>query len=149
MLGDSAFLHHTWLQKSFTCANPTDKQSYFNFRLSRARMVTECAFGQLKGRWRVLYRKCEASQESLKINILACKVLHNICIEKGDLITQNLDFPYESVTNRNRSPGELRGILHMVTGPYTVENSKGGPKCKKGTIRLFLGAKRISVNNYK
>ena len=33
-------------------------------------MVTECAFGQLKGRWGVLYRKCEASQESLQINIL-------------------------------------------------------------------------------
>ena len=33
-------------------------------------MVTECAFGQLKGRWGVLYRKFEASQESLQINIL-------------------------------------------------------------------------------
>ena len=61
-------------------------------------MVTECAFGQLKGRWRVLYRKCAASQESLKINILACIVLHNICTEKGDLITQNLDFTYGSLT---------------------------------------------------
>ena len=66
-------------------------------------MVTECAFGQLKGRLRVLYRKCEASQESLKINVLACIVLHNICIEKGDLITQNLDFTYDSVTNRKKS----------------------------------------------
>ena len=63
ILGDSAFPHHTWLQKPFTCANPTEKQSYFNFRLSRARMVTECAFGQIKGRWGVICRKCEASQE--------------------------------------------------------------------------------------
>ena len=92
ILGDSVFPHQTWLQKPCTCANLTDKQSYFNFRLSRARMVTECAFGQLKGSWRVLYRKCEPSQESLKINILACIALHNICIEKEDLITQNLDF---------------------------------------------------------
>ena len=23
-------------------------------------MITQCAFGQLKGRWRLLYRKCEA-----------------------------------------------------------------------------------------
>ena len=124
ILGDSTFPHHTWLQKPFACANPTDKQSYFNFRLSRAKMVTKCAFGQLKGRWRILYRKCEASQESLKINILACIVLHNICIEKGDLITQNLDFTYDSVTNRKRSSEELRDILNMVTGIYTVENSK-------------------------
>ena len=69
-------------------------------------MVTECAFGQLKGCWRVLYQKCEPSQESLKINILACIALHNICIEKEDLITQNLDFTLFTphITNDNVSP---------------------------------------------
>ena len=143
ILGDSAFPHHTWLQKPFTCANPTDKQSYFNFRLSRARMVTECAFGQLKGRWRVLYRKCEASQESLKINILACIVLHNICIEKGDLITQNLDFTYDSVTNRKRSSEELRDILNMVTGAYTFENSKGAQSVRKALSDYFWEQKEF------
>ena len=100
-------------------------------------MVTECAFGQLKGRWRVLYRKCEASQESLKINILACIVLHNICIEKGDLITQNLDFTYDSVTNRKRSSEELRDILSMETGAYTVENSKGVQSVRKAQSDYF------------
>ena len=86
-------------------------------------MVTECAFGQLKGRWTVPCRKCEASQESLKINILACIAQHNICTEKGDLITQNLDLTYDSVTDRKRSSEELRDILNMVTGSYTVETS--------------------------
>ena len=86
-------------------------------------MVTECVFGQLKGRWRVVCRKCEASQESLKINVLACIAQRNIYIEKGDLITQNLDFTNGSVTNRKRSSEELRDILNMVTGAYTVKNS--------------------------
>ena len=85
-------------------------------------MVTECAFGQLKGRWRVLYRKCEARQESLKINILACIVLHNISIENRDLVTEKVDFTYDSVANRKRSSEELRVILNVVTGAYTVEN---------------------------
>ena len=106
-------------------------------------MVTECAFGQLKGRWRVLYRKCEASQESLKINILACIVLHNICIEKGDLITQNLDFTYDSVTNRKRSSEELRDILNMVTGTYTVENSKGAQSVRKALSDYFWEQKEF------
>ena len=110
-------------------------------------MVTEWAFGQLKGRWRVLYRNFEACQESLKISILACIILHNICIEKEDLITQNLDFTYDSVTNTKRSSEELRDIFNMVTG-YTVENLKGAQSVRK-TIRLFLRAKRISVNSYK
>ena len=86
-------------------------------------MVTECAFGQLKGGWRVVCRKCEVSQESLKINILACIAQHNNYIEKGDLITQNLDFTNGSVTNRKRSSEELRDILNMVTGANTVKNS--------------------------
>ena len=86
-------------------------------------MVTECAFGQLKGRWTLPCRKCGASQESWKINILACKAQHNIYIEKVDLITQNLDLTNGSVTNRKRSSEELREILNMVTGSYTVETS--------------------------
>ena len=85
-------------------------------------MVTECAFGQLKGRWTVPCRKCEASQESLKINILACIVLHNISIENRDLVTEKVDFTYDSVANRKRSSEELRVILNVVTGAYTVEN---------------------------
>ena len=50
LLGDSAFPHHAWLQKSFGNTTLSRKQSHFNYSLSRIRMVTECAFGQLKGR---------------------------------------------------------------------------------------------------
>ena len=36
-------------EKWFTHANLTEEQEYFNYRQSRARMVIECAYGQLKG----------------------------------------------------------------------------------------------------
>ena len=42
--------------------------------------MTEGAFGQFKGRWRVLLRGSECSQENTKKAALACVVLHNICI---------------------------------------------------------------------
>ena len=77
LLGDSAFPHHSWLQKLFA-----KKESHFNYYLNRARMVTECAFGQLKERWRLLYWKKEVSQHPLRMSVLACIVLHNMCIEK-------------------------------------------------------------------
>ena len=57
ILGDSAFPFSTWLMKPYSTAVLTPQQGYFNYRLGRARMVVECAFGQLKGRWRILGRK--------------------------------------------------------------------------------------------
>ena len=90
LLGDSAFPHHVWLQKPFGNTTLSRKQLRFNYCLSRARMVAECAFGQLKERWQLLYRKIEVNQHSLKVKILACIVFHNICIEKGDSIQENL-----------------------------------------------------------
>ena len=56
-------------------------------------MVTEGAYGQLKGRWRILLRKCENSPEYLKTMTLACMVLHNICLDLGDTISRKLDEP--------------------------------------------------------
>ena len=80
VIADSAFPLTTWLMKPFTHAVLSEKQRYFNYRLSRARMVTEGAYGQLKGRWRVLLRKCESDSENVRRFALACMVLHNICI---------------------------------------------------------------------
>ena len=63
IVGDSAFPLQSWLMKPYTNATLSPKQRYFNYRLSRARMVTESAYGQLKGRWRVLFRKNESNKE--------------------------------------------------------------------------------------
>ena len=75
-------------------------------------MVTEAAYGQLKGRWRVLLRKSESSRDQARINTLACMVLHNICIMQGDAISRKLDLSVdESGGKRNRE--ELRKMLQM------------------------------------
>ena len=50
ILGDSAFTRRTGLQKPYSHAVLSEEKPYFNFRLSRAGMVVECAYGQLKGR---------------------------------------------------------------------------------------------------
>ena len=75
IVGDSAFPFQTWLMKPYTNAVLTEKQKYFNYRLSRARMVSEGAYGQLKGRWRVLFRRNECSQKNVRTVTMACIVL--------------------------------------------------------------------------
>ena len=72
------------MMKPFTNSVLTKEQRYFNYRLSRARMIIEGAFGQLKGRWRVLMRKCESKTYAVKMMTLATIVLHNLCIELED-----------------------------------------------------------------
>ena len=72
IVGDSAFPFHTWLMKLYANAVPTPQQQNINFRMSCARMVVEGAFGQLKGRWRVLMRKSECGEETLKLMSHAC-----------------------------------------------------------------------------
>ncbi|CAB3987684.1 Hypothetical predicted protein [Paramuricea clavata] len=84
ILGDSAFPFRIWLMKPYGHATLSPKESNFNYRLSRARMVTERAFGQLKSRWRILHRRSECEPESVKETALTCVVLHNLCIANGD-----------------------------------------------------------------
>ena len=112
VVGDSAFPLRTWLMKPYTNAILTPKQRYFNYRLSRARMVTEGAYGQLKGRWRVLLRKSESSQDNVRITTLACMVLHNICIARGDAISKKLDLSLDA-NGQKRNREEIRKLLQM------------------------------------
>ena len=51
LIGDSAYLIKTWLMKPFPQNRiHTEAQKTFNYRLSRARIVVENAYGRLKGR---------------------------------------------------------------------------------------------------
>ena len=64
ILGDSAFPFKPWVMKPYINAVLTPEQKNFNHRLRRARMVTEGAYGRLKGNWRI--RSVKANQKMLK-----------------------------------------------------------------------------------
>jgi len=77
-------------------------------------MVTEGCYGQLKGRWRVLLRKCESSKEEVKTATLACMVLHNVCIDRGETLSKKLDLTLDPVRNQRRDRNRIREILQML-----------------------------------
>ena len=128
IIGDSAFPFCPWLMKPYGNSDLTRKQSYFNYRLSRARMVTECAYGQLKGRWRVLLRKCESSRDAVRLATLTCIVLHNICINQGDSISKKLDLTLDPVTQERRNRAEIRELLQMRDCPKVMNTSGAAQK---------------------
>ena len=114
ILGDGAFPMRSFLLKPYGDAVLSDKKRYLNYRASRGRMVTEGAFGKLKGRWRILNRKCESQKESVKKMGLACVVLHNVCIELGDMTPRKWDMTVDDITNKRRPQNDIRDVLHIT-----------------------------------
>jgi hypothetical protein len=83
-VGDSAFPNRCWLLKPYANETRVHKESYFNKRLCSARVVSEHAFGMLKGRWRYLYKRTECHLDNISLVIMACITLHNFCIAQND-----------------------------------------------------------------
>ena len=83
-VGDSAFPRYTWLMKPYSESTRDPRKRYLNKRLCLARVVSEHAYGMLKGRWRILYKKTECKLKNIRQVIMACIALHNICIARED-----------------------------------------------------------------
>ena len=78
-------------------------------------MVAEGAFGQLKGRYRVLNKKCESSKSTVKKMALASMVLHNVCINQNDTVPRNFDITIDEISNKRRPQDQLRDMLDMIS----------------------------------
>ena len=58
LIGDSAYPLQTWLMKPFAHGSSlTSEQKTYNYRICRARIVVENAYGGLKTRWRRLMKR--------------------------------------------------------------------------------------------
>ena len=80
LVADAAYPLLPWVMKPYQEAgNLSVERLYFNYRISRARMVVENAFGRLKGRWRCLLKQNQAGKEEMNSAVATCCVLHNIC----------------------------------------------------------------------
>ena len=55
----------------------------YNYRLSRARLVVENAFGILAARWRIFYTAIDSKLEMIDSIIKACCCFHNFLMARG------------------------------------------------------------------
>ena len=67
------------------------REHNFNYRLSTARCTIERAFALLKGRFRRLKALDMSRVDRIPQVIIACCVLHNVCIEQLDSIDADSD----------------------------------------------------------
>ena len=85
LVGNSYFNLTPWLMKPYTQSpSVTSSQSTFNEALSSAREKIVQSFGLLRGRWRCLQETLKEDTFRVPTTVIACCVLHNLCIDLGD-----------------------------------------------------------------
>ena len=62
---------------------------------------------------------------------MACVVLHNICIERGDLVPRKFDLTLDYASNKRLDLEELRDALALqITNQKNFEVNKGSQALK-------------------
>lgn len=100
-------------------------------------MVTEGAYGQLKGRCRILLRKCESRPEEVRLASLACIVLHNVCLDRGDTISQKLDLTRDPSTGELRDRATIRRLLQMRNCPKIRDTCPQATRIRNVLVEKF------------
>ena len=88
LLGDTAYTIQRHVMVPYRDnGHLTAAETRFNKKLSSARMIVERSIGLLKGRWRCLLDKLPMKRiDLIPRYIIACCVLHNICLLRRDKI---------------------------------------------------------------
>lgn len=85
LIGDAAYPLSKFMIKPYPGINLSMRQAHFNYILSSTRMSVECAFGQVKSRFRILSGKMlfRLPRKIVKTIGSGC-ILHNICKDMDD-----------------------------------------------------------------
>ena len=106
LVGDDAFAMRTWLLKPYPHRNMSYHERIFNYRLSRARRVSENAFGILVSRFRFLLATMPQLPETATGIVIAACLLHNLLITRCGTATGVTD--REETETHTVVPGNWR-----------------------------------------
>lgn len=120
IVADSGYANTSYLATPFLQLDCDPIKNLFNESQIRTRNVVERSYGVLKRRFPVLSTGLRISLERVEAVIVACAVLHNICIDAHDALPPDPVIPQDG--NRARRVGDtavptVRDIL--VRGYFT------------------------------
>ena len=85
LVGNSNFDLNSWLMTPYSqTPNISAAQNNFNTALGSAREKIVQTFGLLRGRWRCLLETMKEDTLRVPTTVIACCVLHNLCLEMED-----------------------------------------------------------------
>ena len=91
LIGDPACPLSKHLMKNYLGSNLTTENEDFNYRLSRARIQIERAYGRLKGRWRGLLKALDCDLDKVVLHVTSACILHNMCEERKECYLDDWD----------------------------------------------------------
>lgn len=79
-------------------------QKRFDYHLHKALTPAEVAFSHLRGRWKILLKRCDLQLYNMIDIVKTCLVLHNLCEINGDHYFDSWD---EGVNEETQFPQPL------------------------------------------
>ncbi|KAH9375950.1 hypothetical protein HPB48_018717 [Haemaphysalis longicornis] len=115
----------------------------FNARLSGTRVLIENAFGDLKNRFRQLHRLDMWTVDNMSKFIISCCVLHNLCIERGDL-PENLsrDLSLSLLTTNAQGSGLSLSQQSSSSGSQQDSLLRALASIKRDRLMIKMGLQR-------
>lgn len=119
MIGDAAYTIHEHLLVPYRDnGHLSARQRNFNFCHSSARMAIERTFGLLKERFRSLLTILDMERvDIIPSMILACCILHNICLLRGD--------EFENIDPNNVPELEVAYVNNVTRAELATANRRG------------------------
>jgi hypothetical protein len=123
LTGDDAFALRTSMMKPYSRRNLSHEERVFNYRLSRARRVTENAFGIISNRFQCLAKKLNHHPRTVRRITLACVSLHNHMRDRYPAIQR--DIAEREDAEHNVIPGQWREGEVMVDMDQPLHGNQG------------------------
>jgi hypothetical protein len=108
LVADAGYPNVQWLLTPFSGHHLSDVQKSFNYKQSSTRICVEQTNADLKGVQRYLLQRVQQpNPERLPIYIAACAVLHNLRIDRGDVMDRSLWFIPDTVAAVGAGPNAV------------------------------------------